>query len=50
MANMQHNCQINKCKYKETSSIFQEQEEFKGCTSEIVHINPDDLILNCAKM
>ena len=50
MVNVQHNCRANKCSFSATRSIFQEREEFKNKAKDVVHINPDDIILNCAKM
>ena len=50
MVNVQHNCRANNCSFSATRSIYQEREEFRNKAKEIVHINPDDIMLNCVKM
>ena len=49
MVNVQHNCRANNCKFAANRSVFQEREEFKAKAKDIVHINPNDYMLNCVK-
>ena len=48
--NVQHDCYTHKCALQNTKAIRQEREKIKTHAPEVIHINLDDVILNCGQM
>ncbi|KAI0737866.1 hypothetical protein BC629DRAFT_1687266 [Irpex lacteus] len=48
--NVQHNCANNGCDLSDTRTVYLEREQQAERAAAVHHLNPDDLVLNTAKM